>query len=595
MMALLSPRELRQAYLLFAMAAISALLDVVGIASIMPFMALLADQNIVYSNRWLNSVYTGLGFGDPERFLFFLGFVVFVAMLVSIAFKAATTWTIQRFGKMRNYSISRRLVAGYLAQDYQWFLNRNSAELGKATLSEVQQVVDTGLVSVISGLAQTTVIIAILLLLISIDPKLALFAGGAIGGAYLIIFLTFRGLLNRAGRDRLAANEGRFKAVNEAFVGIKDVKLGGHESAALRRFDSAARRFARAQVLAAAIGMLPKYVLEIIAFGGILSLVLLLMGRGQGLEKVLPIISVYALAGYRLMPAFQGVYKQITSLRFAAPAIEPLHRDLIEYRSHNPPDSSSGQVLLPRQAIFLDDVTYTYPGAEFPALQSLSLKVPARATVGLVGQTGSGKTTAVDIILGLLQPQLGCLRVDDEKITRKNLRDWQRVLGYVPQQIFLSDDSVAANIAFGVREEQIDRLAVERAAKIANLHTFVVDALPDGYDTVVGERGIRLSGGQRQRIGIARALYNNPKVIVLDEATSALDNLTEQAVMEAVHNLGGKVTVILIAHRLTTVKECDHIYLLDRGKLVGEGTYEELRATHARFRAMAGSDVVDDR
>jgi ABC-type multidrug transport system fused ATPase/permease subunit len=222
-----------------------------------------------------------------------------------------------------------------------------------------------------------------------------------------------------------------------------------------------------------------------------------------------------------------------------------------------------------------------------PALKGIDLTIPARSTVGLVGATGSGKTTTVDVVLGLLEPQVGCLSVDGQPVTAANRRQWQRAIGYVPQHIYLADDSVACNIAFGLPANDIDQHALERAAKIANLHEFVSGDLPEGYDTTVGERGVRLSGGQRQRIGIARALYHNPKVLILDEATSALDNLTEQAVMEAVSNLGHEITVILIAHRLSTVRQCDQIFLLDKGKLQAQGTFNELARTNERFRAMA--------
>ena len=232
---------------------------------------------------------------------------------------------------------------------------------------------------------------------------------------------------------------------------------------------------------------------------------------------------------------------------------------------------------------------FTYPEAERPALQGLSLLVPARTTVGIVGGTGAGKTTAVDIMLGLLDPTQGRLLVDGVPITRDNRRDWQRSIGYVPQQIFLTDASVAANIAFGLPPAAIDQAAVERAARTAELHDFVIGELPEGYATLVGERGVRLSGGQRQRIGIARALYHDPDVLILDEATSALDNLTEKAVMDAVHNLGHAKTIVMIAHRLTTVRDCDIIFMLEQGRVVASGSYDELIAHSRQFRALAGA------
>jgi ABC-type multidrug transport system fused ATPase/permease subunit len=240
-----------------------------------------------------------------------------------------------------------------------------------------------------------------------------------------------------------------------------------------------------------------------------------------------------------------------------------------------------------REKLELAGVTYTYDGAARRAMDNISLTVRARTTIGLVGATGSGKTTAVDMILGLLWPSEGRLRVDGIDITADNVAAWRRTLGYVPQQIFLADDTIAANIAFGIPLELVDRAAVEQAARVANLHDFVTRELPQGYDTQVGERGVRLSGGQRQRIGIARALYHDPEVLIMDEATSALDNLTERAVMEAVQNLGSRKTIVLIAHRLTTVRNCDCIFLLNQGRVTASGTFAELVERDAHFRAMA--------
>lgn len=586
-LALLSPQERRQAYLLLGMILIMAFLDVVGIASIMPFMAVLANPEVVQTNDYLNSAYTKLGFSDPERFLFFLGLVVFVVIMVSVSFKAATTWTTTNFTQMRNYTIARRLVAGFLAQPYEWFLGRHSADLGKTVLSEVEMVVAGALVPLMRLIAQGTVVVAILLLLIAVDPFITLVVGGGMGGAYMFTYLGLRRLLDRNGKQRVAANKMRFKVISETFGGIKDVKLGAIEQSALQRFDSPARRFARTQVISQVVAMMPRFVLEIIAFGGMLLLVLFLMRRTDGLQEALPIIALYALAGYRLMPALQMAYDQATKLRFSGPALDRLHQDLQEHGVEPVADFPSGLTDELRGTISLENVTYSYPNAQRPAVKCMSLEISAQTTVGFVGATGSGKTTTVDIILGLLKPNTGSLQVGGTPITARNLRSWQRTLGYVPQQIFLADETVAANIAFGVPTEKIDRQAVERAAKIANLHEFVVDEMPLGYDTVVGERGIRLSGGQRQRIGIARALYHHPSVLILDEATSALDNLTERAVMDAVRNLEGELTIVLIAHRLTTVRECHRIYLLEDGEIAAAGTYDELNANNEHFSAMA--------
>ncbi len=583
---LLTPQERRRAALLLAMILVMALLDVVGVASIMPFMAVLANPQLIETNTILAGVYAALGFSDAQAFLFFLGVMAFVALVVSLAFKAISTYAQLRFTLMREYSLGTRLIAGYLHQPYAWFLNRHSADLGKTVLSEVNQVIGGAMMPMMILVAQGAVALALLALLLAVDQKLALIVGGVLGMAYGLIYHLISGFVSRIGSERMAANEVRFTVVSEAFGGIKEIKVGGLENAYVQRFARPAEIYARHQASASVIGQMPRFALEAVAFGGMLLVVLYLMAGSGGLATALPIIGLYAFAGYRLMPALQQIYGSFTQLRYAGPALNVLHADLVSLAPTAqavPPDVP----LALTRAITLKNITFTYPKALQPALKDLNLTIPARSTVGMVGVTGSGKTTTVDLILGLLEPDAGSLEVDGVPIDAGNRRRWQRAIGYVPQQIYLADDTVAANIAFGLEPKQIDQSAVERAARIANLHDFVINELPQGYATTVGERGVRLSGGQRQRIGIARALYHNPQVLILDEATSALDNLTEKAVMEAVHNLGHEITIILIAHRLTTVRECDQIYLLRRGRVTAQGTYDELVEGNETFRAMA--------
>jgi ATP-binding cassette, subfamily B, bacterial PglK len=582
---LLTPPERKRAYLLLSMILTMALLDMIGVASIMPFMAVLAKPELVETNAFLNAAYTKLGFTDPQQFLFVLGMLVFVLLLVSLAFKALTTYAQLRFTLMREYSIGKRLVQGYLHQPYSSFLSRHSADMGKTILSEVSTVIHQGLMPVMTLVAQGAVAIALLTLLILIDPKLALIIGLTLAAAYALIFKATRGFLAYIGAERVKANQARFTAVSEAFGASKEVKVGGLEQAYIQRFSAPAQTYARHQATAQVISQLPRFALEAIAFGGMLLVVLYLMAQRGSFASALPIIALYAFAGYRLMPALQQIYGAVTQLRFAGPALDALHADLMSLQPAHPNPSQDAIAL--KQAITLNQIQYCYPNAPQPALKNLCLTIPAKSTVGLVGSTGSGKTTTVDLILGLLEAQEGTLKVDDQAITEHNRRSWQRAIGYVPQQIYLADDTVAANIAFGIPAKDIDQAAVERAAKIANLHDFIANELPQQYQTTAGERGVRLSGGQRQRIGIARALYHNPQVLILDEATSALDNLTEQAVMEAVHNLGREITIILIAHRLSTVKACDTIFLLEKGELKAQGTFDELTQANERFRAMA--------
>ena len=310
------------------------------------------------------------------------------------------------------------------------------------------------------------------------------------------------------------------------------------------------------------------------------------MTLSSDITNVIPIIALYAFAGYRLMPALQKIFISLTSLRVVTPALDSLHNDLKNLKPIIL-GNNNGDTLKVNNDICLKNIYYNYPNASRTALKNINLTIPANKTIGLVGATGSGKTTTVDILLGLLEAQKGTLKVDGKIIDNNNRRAWQRSIGYVPQQIFLSDNTVSANIAFGVNIKDIDQEAVQNAAKIANIHNFIMNELPLNYQTTVGERGVRLSGGQRQRIGIARALYHKPKVLVLDEATSALDNLTEKAVMDAVHNSEKSITKILIAHRLTTVENCDKIFLFDKGELKTQGTFEELIKISDDFRESA--------
>jgi ABC-type branched-subunit amino acid transport system ATPase component len=281
------------------------------------------------------------------------------------------------------------------------------------------------------------------------------------------------------------------------------------------------------------------------------------------------------------MPAVQGIYSSLVQLTFISPSLNNVYEDLQNLRPINV--NLNHEVLTFNKTITLNNIYYDYPNRSIPALKNLSLIIPIKSVVGLVGATGSGKTTTIDIILGLLETQKGTLEVDGKVITKQNIRSWQRSIGYVPQHIYLSEDTIEANIAFGVETKDINKNMVEKAAKVANLHKFVIEELPKQYYTTIGERGVRLSGGQRQKIGIARALYRNPQVLILDEATSALDNQTEQVVMDAVNNLSGDITIILIAHRLNTVRNCDIIYQLDKGQIISQGTFDKLIGGNKSF------------
>jgi ABC-type multidrug transport system fused ATPase/permease subunit len=494
---------------------------------------------------------------------------------------------------MRSYSISTRLFSGFLNQPYVWFLTRHSTNMAKSILFEVEKVVNEAMVPGMRILSQSVSLSLLVVLLFLVNPSVALGASAVLGGIYAVIYLFVRNRMARLGKRRSDANKRRYKVAHETFGGVKDIKLLGLESTYAERFKVPSKVFATTATTNAIVSEAPRYLLEAVAFGGMVLLVVGLILQGNShISEIVPTLGVFAFAGLRMFPAMQQIYNSLAKMRFVGPMLDNVHRDMLETRlAPKAPLPGLGEPMRLKQELVLDDVHFAYPTAERASLQGLSLTIPANTTVGVVGGTGAGKTTAVDLILGLLTPTSGEIRVDGEVITSANLRGWQDVLGYVPQQIYLMDDTVAANIAFGIPKEKRDIGAIERAAKLAELHDFVIHELPKGYDTEVGERGVRLSGGQRQRIGIARALYHDPDVLILDEATSALDNLTEQAVMEAVHNLGHRKTIIMIAHRLTTVRNCDNIFLLERGRLSAQGSFDELITNSESFRRMA---MVDD-
>jgi ABC-type multidrug transport system fused ATPase/permease subunit len=493
---------------------------------------------------------------------------------------------------MRMHSISYRLMEAYLRQPYEFFLNRHSGEMGTRILAESQQLVMQFLRPAAEAVAAMFTVVAIVGLLLWFEPVVAIIAFGAIGGIYGAIYALSQRALKRLGRIRVDANSARFRIASEALGGVKDIKLLGREGAYVARYRGPSRQMARTQVLVQVISATPQFVLQAVAFGGMVLLCLLLMdaeglATGAALGGVLPILGLFAFAGQRLMPELSKLYQSLAKLQAGAAAVDIVHDDLIKRAGGGELPRSIPAGLGLRDQLALENVSYHYPNAKHAGVRDVTLEIDAGEKIGIVGGTGAGKTTLADLILGLLSPRAGSLVVDGVTLTQANLRAWQQSVGYVPQDIFLTDASVTENIALGVPPNEIDQARVEEAARIAKLDRFIQTELPDGYATAIGERGVRLSGGQRQRIGIARALYHDADLIVFDEATSALDNLTEREVMAAIEALPGEKTVVMIAHRLSTVERCDRIVVMEKGRVVGCGNWTELMAQNLAFQRIA--------
>ncbi|MFZ5965191.1 ABC transporter ATP-binding protein [Thalassococcus sp. BH17M4-6] len=572
-----------------------AAFEAIGIASILPFLTVMSNPLIIETSPYLSRVYSLVGSPGADDFLFLLGLVSFALLITTAVVRMITYYAINRYTQMRARSISERLLEGYFRQGYSFFLNRHSGEFTARILGESNQAVVAVIRPFLTLVASAVTMTAITSLLIIVDPVTALVAGGILGGTYGAIFAVTRGFLSRIGRERVAANRERFASVSDALNGIKVIKVLGREQTYLKRFREAAIKVARNQAASMTLGQLPKFAIEAIAFGGIILLCLVLMARHGGagsdaLAKILPILGLYAFAGYRLLPTFQSAYQSIAAMRFGSAAVESVYEDLVLRESLPPLSHRRPSPLGLHEGIELRNISFRYPGSDSGGLRNLTLEIPAGHRVGVVGSTGAGKTTLMDVLLGLLEPTEGEMRVDGEAITQENVRAWQQTIGYVPQDIFLVDASTAENIALGVPSENIDRERVIECARMAQIHDFITGELPQEYDTKIGERGVRLSGGQRQRLGIARALYHDPDLIVFDEATSALDNLTEKDVMAAVNSLSRTKTIIMVAHRISTVQACDIIVVLDKGKVMDSGTHDKLLADSPTYQAIAGQN-----
>lgn len=575
---------------------VMAVLEVVGISSLGPFMAVVSDPGVIYEQPILRTLYDIGKFQSDRAFLIALGIGAFLLILIATVFKLLVQYSIIRYAQDRRYTLSLRLLRRYLTQPYSYFLNHNTTELSKNILAEVNQVVDGVLRPALDVFSRGFLSMAILSFLLAVNPWVALISSAVLGSLYLGLYGVVRPKLTKNGAELRESNRLRYKFSSEAFGAIKDVKIMGKEGTFASSFGESARRFSVTLAARQVLSRLPSHAMQSFSAGFAIALVVVMLTVHGSIVEVLPLLAIYAFSVQRLMPNLQAVFVGVAGMRYYSETVNALYEDMTGLPDYDEEAVSvSGneprEVFEFNRRIEFDHVQFSYPGSTVAALKDVSLSIDRNTTVGFVGPTGCGKTTLVDVLMGLLLPSAGAVQVDGKTVSpplrNETLRAWQRNFGYVPQHIYLSDDTVAANIAFGIPEGYRDIVAVRRAAEIANLNEFVEGELPDGYDTIVGERGIRLSGGQRQRIGIARALYHDPCVVVMDEATSALDSVTEEAVMEAIHNLMHTKTIILIAHRITTVQECDAIFVLDGGKVVDRGRYADLINSNAAFRAMA--------
>jgi ABC-type multidrug transport system fused ATPase/permease subunit len=567
----------------------AAAFETLGVASILPFMALVLDPSVLSRSPVVMRLLTTMGIVEAKTALLTVGIAtVFTVGLGNLA-AIANLYIQQVFAGHFEARLTSDLFAGYMQRPYAFHVQRDAPSLLKVLNSDVRAVIDGLFIPALNAASRALVILLVLAFLIWQDPSVALGVGAALSAMYVVVFWLVRRRQRVSGHAFNEANDLRSRISQEGLGGIKELLVLGRVTSSIELYGESATVAANSRAMAVFVGQLPRYLIETISFGAILVATLALIAfSGRSTSTVVPQLALYAFAGYKLLPAFQALFYAAVSIRFYAPAFLSLHRDLTSgpperSAASSPPDSADR--LMFQDRLTLQDVSFTYPGASRAALGPLALQICPRESIGLVGRSGAGKSTLADLILGLYPPTTGQILVDRQVVEGGTLRRWQKCVGYVPQQVFLANASITANIALGIRASDVDMESVVRAARLAQADSFIAE-LPRGYDTVIGERGVRLSGGQRQRLGIARALYHRPSVLVFDEATSALDGLTEDLVMEAITTLSKELTIILVAHRLRTIEACDRVVLLDEGKIIAEGSYDELKSTSPDFQRM---------
>jgi len=568
---------------------VATILEVIGVFSILPFMQVVSTPELIETNKWLKWLNTTMQFSSDRSMMVWMGMGVLGIYFLTAFVNVINSWLISRTVWGIAHLLCMRLLHRYTQMPFEFFLRNNSAELVKKVISDIHSLVSGVIMAGCQFVASAFKILFILLFLFIYSPKLALLAFAIYGSAYLLLHLARHRYLAQLGIERLETVSLRIKLFTETLSGVRTLRGNGATNLFVNQFESASARFSDIQPRFLLTKAVPKHVIELLAFGGIIGIVLFVLINGHSLLEVIPTLSVFAVATYKLLPALNSAFNQAANFTHNLPVIDVVYEDLRQNSDLLPPSDqfhSASPVVLKKQ-IHVNDVTYRYNDESVAVLNGINLKIEKGSRNALVGTTGCGKSTLIDVMVGLLFPEAGSLVVDNTSLTRKNVSGWQRNIAYVPQDVFLYDASIAANIALGVPQDDIDLDHVMKSAELAQATSFIESDTPHGFDTIIGENGVRLSGGQRQRLGLARAFYLKPEVLFLDEATSALDSVTEEAVMHSIENQMPGITLVMIAHRLSTVKFCDTIFYIEQGRVVDSGNYTDLTISCPLFRRMA--------
>lgn len=559
------------------MMVIGAVLETLGVGLVLPLVTAIMDTNIIENNKYAKLVCELFDLHSARTFIIVIIMALIAVFILKNVYLFLEYYVQHRFICNNRFGIQQQLMGIYLQRPYERFLHVDSGETVRVITSDTTMTFSL-LATVLSFFTEAVISMALIITIIITDPLMAFLIAGILGIVMLSINILLKPVLKKAGLS-YQMNSGRMnKWLLQSISGIKELKVQRKEEYFLEQFSKYGKRTIESEKINNVLGTVPRLAIEAIGVSAMLSVIALLMFKGREVDTMLPQLSAFAMAAVRLLPSVNRMSAALNTMVYQEPALDKMIENLTvmekwtvgdkkEKEQHDVAKDTSSNISFIHK-IELSNINYTYPGSESPVLLHASMTIPAGKSVGVVGASGSGKTTAIDIILGLLDPQEGQVLADGVDI-RENYSQWLSHLGYIPQMIFMLDDSIGANIAFGVPKEKIDDSQMWKVLKEAKLDDFV-KSLPEGLDTQIGERGVRLSGGQRQRIGIARALYTDPQLLIFDEATSALDNETEAAIMDSINSLHGKKTMIIIAHRLQTIEGCDIVYRVENGKILKE-------------------------
>lgn len=567
------PYGRKKLFIVFLWVLAQGIVQVIGVTSIFPFLAVAADQDRIRESQFGKWVLPLLPPMDNHRLLVVAGLLAITLLFLSNAINLMSEVARNHYGHQFGHWLRIRLLRKIASQPYTFFLHQNSSVLLKKIASDVISYVQGVLLPLLDTIARLLTAVLLLLLVCLVNPIIAMSAALGLGAFYLVTFLYLNRKMRAVSAGLNDSNHGIWHEASQLLSGIKPIKIHQAEELFINRFSVYSGEQAHLMTWLPLFSNGPRYLIEPLAFGGLVAIILVLAIQGRGFAELLPILGVIALASYRLIPTLQLLYGQAAQVKTMAHHLDEIYEEFVKTEKRTTNDCEINLKPFPlhwSHYITLENLAFTYPASNKPILEDVSLKILKNSSVGFVGRTGCGKSTLLDLILGLHHPTSGRILVDGKELTMDQLPSWMAGIGYVPQDIFLLDDTVEANIALGIPLHEIDRERIKEVCEISQIQNLIEFDLSDGLQTMVGERGVRLSGGQRQRIGLARALYNRPQLLVLDEATSALDQSTEADLVKALDSIRGSLTVLIVAHRPETIQNCDMIHVIDSGRVLDQ-------------------------